>query len=117
MKKRVLLLAAIFLLGCVFGIIKSTSDPIVSLVVSPENLHLAPGESVLLTVQGYTESGAEASEKQMERLDLIWYERSKNGAFTVDENGQLTAVCEGIGNVSVGTKRGMNSRPITVYVE
>ena len=117
MKKRILILTAVFLLGCVFGIMKSTSDPIARLVVTPESLHLSPGESVLLAVQGYTESGAEASEKQMERLNLIWYGRSEKGAFVVDENGNLTAICEGIGNVSVGTKRGMNSRPITVYVE
>ena len=117
MKKRILILAAIFLFGCVFGIIKSTSAPVTRLVLTPESLHLTPGEGIQLTVTGYTESGAEATEKQMDRLRIIWYTKSESGAFAVDENGYLTAICEGIGNVSVGTKRGMNSRPITVYVE
>ena len=117
MKKKILILVAIFLFGCTFGIIKTTSDPVTRLVVTPESLHLAPGEGAQLTVTGYTESGAEATEKQMERLRIIWYTKSEGGVFAVDESGNLTAICEGIGNVSVGTRRGMNSRPITVYVE
>ena len=113
--KCLLPLLAVIVFAAAFSLFQSTR--IVRLDISPTSLELAPGESIQLTVTGYTKDGEAVSQKRMERIDLTWGFRSYTHAFSVDETGLLTAHSPGIGNAWCNGKPGrINSSAITVYV-
>ncbi len=105
----------LLLLGCVFSLVGCGTSSVARIEIFPDSLSIVPGVSVQLTVEGYTEDGEQATEEQMV---LCWEYRSDDNSFTVDENGYLTAISEGDGNVMVKSEDGnLNSRPITVFVK
>lgn len=113
--KCLLPLLAVMVFAAAFSLFQSTR--IVRLEISPTSLELAPGESIQLTAAGYTKDNNAVSEERMKRIDLTWGFRSYTHAFSVDENGLLTAHSPGIGNAWCNGKPGrINSRAITVSV-
>ena len=112
------IVALLLLLGCVFSLVGCRPSSVSRIEIFPDSLSIEPGVSVRLTVKGYTEDGKQATEGQMERIALYWEYRSDGNSFTVDEDGNLTAISEGVGNVMVKSKDGkLNSRAITVFVK
>lgn len=112
------IIGLLLLLGCVFSLIGCGTSSVARIELFPDSLSIVPGVSVQLTVKGYTEDGEQATEEQMENLVLCWEYRSDDNSFTVDEDGNLTAISEGIGNVMVKSEDGkLNSRAITVFVK
>lgn len=111
------ILAAIALLG-VLLFLQLQPAPITQLTISPASIDMVLGVSVQLHVRGTTEDGKDATFEQLEDLNLVWSCRSEDNAFTVSEDGVLTAERTGIGNVQVSTADGkLHSRPITVFVK
>ena len=112
------IIGLLLLLGCVFSLVGCGTSSVERIEIFPDSLSIVPGVSVQLTVEGYNEDGEQATEEQMENLVLCWEYRSDDNSFTVDEDGNLTAISEGIGNVMVKSKDGkLNSRAITVFVK
>lgn len=94
------------------------TSSVAKIEIFPDSLSIVPGVGVQLTVEGYTEDGEEATEEQMENLVLCWEYKSDDNSFTVDEDGYLTAISEGVGNVMVKTEDGeLSSRAIMVFVK
>lgn len=95
-------------------------SPITELHITRESITLAPGQSIQLTVEACTADGTPATAEQLEKYGLSWQYKADNNAFTVNENGLLTALTHGIGNVwtTIRGKDGeISSRAITVTVE
>ena len=116
MKKRLIIsLAAVIIIGVILIL---TAPQVEKLEIEQQRISLTVGESIHLSAQGYFKDGQEAAEKDLAKLDLLWESNSRDLAFTVDENGLLTALKPGSGNVWVESADGkLNSRAITVIVE
>jgi len=114
MKKVVIILIFIFFLS-----LAGCGKPTVTEVkIVPDSISIAPGECLQLSVEGYTKNGRQAGEDQMKKLNLCWEYRTNDNAFTVDEDGCLTGLSAGGGNVWVKSEDGkLNSRAITVSVK
>lgn len=105
------------LLGCILSLVGCGTSSVARIEICPDSLSIVPGTRVQLTVVGYTETGKQATKEQMENLIFCWEYRCDNNSFTVDDDGYLTAVSQGVGNVFVKSKDGkLNSRAITVFV-
>lgn len=118
-KRYIFAAAAVFLLVCgVIFFIKSASDPVTRLEITQHSVEMKPGDTLPLDVVGYTESGEEASEKQMEKLSLDWCVHADNIYIcNVDDDGILTALSPGVVNVQVYCeKNDLYSRSITVSI-
>lgn len=110
------LLAVLAFAGMCFA--QNSPSPVARSVISPEGIELAPGESVQLSVTGYTKDGEVVPAEEVEKLDLQWEYEQVDPIVTVDENGYLTAVRQGVANAWVTWDGGkMNSRPITITVK
>lgn len=109
----------LFLLwGCVFSLLGCGNSSVARIEICPDSLSIVPGVRVQLIVEGYTADGKQAAEEQMENLVLCWEYESEDNAFTVDEDGYLTAISEGEGSVTVRSEDGeLNSQVITVLVK
>ena len=116
MKKRLIIsLAAVIIIGVILIL---TAPQVEKLEIEQQSISLVVGESIQLNCKGYLKDGQPASTKEMNKIDLLWESRSEDLAFTVDENGLLTALKPGSGNVWVESADGkLNSRAITVIVE
>ena len=116
MKKRLIIsLAAVIIIGVILIL---TAPQVEKLEIEQQSISLTVGESIQLSAQGYFKDGQEAAKKDLAKLDLLWESNSRDLAFTVDENGLLTALKPGSGNVWVESADGkLNSRAITVIVE
>lgn len=115
--KPICVLAVIALLGLLL-FTQLQRSPVTQLTIHPASIDMVPGVSVQLHVRGTTEDGRDASAEQLAELNLVWSFRSESNAFTVSEDGVLTAERTGIGNVQVSTLDGkLHSRPITVFVK
>lgn len=96
---------------------QNNPSPVARLVISPEGIELAPGESVQLSVTGYTKDGEAVSAEEVEKLDLRWEYEQADPIVTVDESGYLTAIRQGAANAWVTWDDGKKgARPITVTV-
>ena len=115
MKKIVVIILIFAFLLSLSGCVKPA---VTEIKIVPDSTSIAPGESLQLTVEGYTEDGGQATEEQIEKLALCWEYRTDDNSFTVDEDGCLTGLSEGSGNVWVESEDGkLNSRAITVLVK
>ena len=111
------LIAVFLVLGCILTLAGCGTDAVTRLSIVESSLYLAPGESMQLTYVGYTKDDALATNEQMADITVLWG-YSGNGAFVVDENGYLTAISKGTGNVWITDENGeRNSRPVTVHVQ
>ncbi|MGE4353073.1 MAG: hypothetical protein AB7D36_03180 [Oscillospiraceae bacterium] len=120
MKKRwgIFCGAAVLVLLYVLLAMQSQTSPVTKLVIHPDSISLVPGVRMQLDVEGYTEDGRIATAKQCQALALSWDYKVTGNAFTVSEDGVLTAISSGIGNVWVQSGDGkLSSRPITVFVK
>ena len=108
-----LCLAAVLLCGCF-------SEPAVSeLILSPQSIELCVGDTVSLSVEGRGADGGAIDPDALSRRGVEFFCRAENGtaAFRVDENGVLTTLSPGIGNVRAVTRDGkVSSRAVTVIV-
>ena len=110
--------ALLLLLCFCFGLTGCGDKQADSIEIFPTSISVVPGVGLGLSVRGYTEDGRPVEQKQIDELELVWEYRSEDNAFTVDENGYLKAIKEGIGNVWVRTTDGrLDARPITVQVK
>ena len=85
------------------------------LILSPQSIELCVGDTVFLSVEGRGAIDPDA----LSRRGVEFFCRAENGtaAFRVDENGVLTALSPGIGNVRAVTRDGkVSSRAVTVIV-
>lgn len=85
------------------------------LILSPQSIELCVGDTVFLSVEGRSAIDPDA----LSRRGVEFFCRAENGtaAFRVDENGVLTALSPGIGNVRAVTRDGkVSSRAVTVIV-
>ena len=85
------------------------------LILSPQSIELCVGDTVFLSVEGRSAIDPDA----LSRRGVEFFCRAENGtaAFRVDENGDLTALSPGIGNVRAVTRDGkVSSRAVTVIV-
>ena len=115
MKKIVVIILIFAFLLSLSGCVKPA---VTEIKIVPDSTSIAPGESLQLTVEGYTEDGRQAAEDKMKELVLCWEYRADDNSFTVDEGGCLTALSAGSGNVWVKSEDGkLNSRAITVLVK
>lgn len=112
------IIGLLLLWGCVLSLAGCGNSSVASIEIRPDSLSLVLGVRVQLIVEGYTEDGRQATEEQMENLVLCWEYESDDNAFTVDEDGYLTAISEGEGSVTVKSEDGeLNSQVITVLVK
>lgn len=112
------LIGLLFLLVCSFSLVGCRTSSVTRIEIFPDSLSIVPGVCVQLTVVGYTEDGEQATEEQMENLVLCWEYGADDNSFTVDEDGSLTAIAEGAGNVMVKSEDGeLTSRAIMVFVK
>lgn len=88
-------------------------DPVERLEIVQQSVELEVGETVQLTLEGYTKKGNAVTAEHLEKLDIEW--KAGNDNISVDQNGLLTGVCDGVANVSVRYDKAY-TRPITVYV-
>lgn len=120
MTRKKTLLAFVLLALLAFALtyaVQTRPSPVAQLVISPEGIELAPGESVQLTAAGYTKEGAPVAAEVMEKLDIQWGYQTVDPVIVVDENGYLTAVRPGSANTWATWDNGKKStRPITVTV-
>lgn len=76
-------------------------------------------DTVFLSVEGRGADGGAIDPDALSRRGVEFFCRAENGtaAFRVDENGVLTALSPGIGNVRAVTRDGkVSSRAVTVIV-
>lgn len=93
-------------------------SPVKKIEIGAVSARLTTGVSARFPVKGYTADGSPATGDQMAELDLVWEGRSPSGAFALSEDGVVTPLAPGIGNVWVRTADGkLHSRPITVTVQ
>lgn len=115
MKKR---LIGILMLICILIPSGCAAKPISRLEIFPASMSLVPGVSIQLVAEGYTEDEKPAAKEDLAALILCWEYQCDDGSFTVDENGRLSALSPGTGNVWVKTEDGsLHSRPTTVFVK
>ena len=111
-------IAGALILISVLAAYRLGQSPVTSLEILPDSFSLAPGDSMQLYAGGDTKDGDSATEQELEALDLLWRFHSEDNAFTVSEDGVLTAISPGTGNISVQSGDGkLTSRAITVYVK
>lgn len=103
---------------CVIGFASFQSNRIVRLEIAPTSIELTPGETLQMEVTAYTRDGKVVAQENLGPSKIGWQVRSTDNSFTVDENGLLTAICEGSsGNVGAFTRKGrINSAPVTIRV-
>ena len=112
------LIGLLLLLVCSFSLVGCGTSSVTRIEIFPDSLSIVPGVCVQLTVVGYTEDGEQATEDQMENLVLCWEYRANDNSFTVDEDGYLSAIAEGVGTVMVKSEDGeLISRATTVFVK
>ena len=113
-KKLIFSLTAVIIIGMILIL---TAPKIERLEIEQQSLSLAVGESVQLNCLGYFADGEPAGAQELNKLNLLWESRSEDLAIEVDENGLLTAIKPGMGNVQVKSADGkLNSRAITIKV-
>ena len=89
------------------------------LILSPQSIELCVGDTVFLSVEGRSADGGAIDPDALSRRGVEFFCRAENGtaAFRVDENGVLTVLSPGIGNVRAVTRDGkVSSRAVTVIV-
>ena len=83
------------------------------------DIELCVGDTVSLSVEGRGADGGAIDPDALSRRGVEFFCRAENGtaAFRVNENGVLTALSPGIGNVRAVTRDGkVSSRAVTVIV-
>ena len=111
-------LPVILLVLCIVGFSMLQSNRITKLELGPASITLQPGETLQLEVTAYTRDGNPVAKEDLNSSAIGWRVTSLDKSFSVDENGLLTAICEGQqGNVQIFMKRGnLYSKLITVQV-
>lgn len=120
MKKRLILSCAITAAAVcgILAVLPSQPSPVTELTIFPDSMSLVTGVSAQLIAEAHTENGGTATAEQYEALELVWEYKAENGAFTVSEDGFVTPISPGTGNVWVTSGDGkLSSRPITVFVK
>lgn len=112
------IIGILLIFTCLLSLAGCGNSSVAELEIVPLSGSITPGERLQLTVEGYTKDRIRATEEQMKKLALCWEYRTKDKAFTVDEDGCLTGLSAGSGNVWVKSEDGkLNSRAITVLVK
>lgn len=94
------------------------SAPVETVEIVPASVSLPLGVEIGLQVRGYTADGRLVRAERLEKLDLLWSYRADDDAFTVSEDGVVTPLAPGTGNVWVESGDGrLSSRPVTVRVK
>ena len=109
MRFAALCFIVVLLCGCF------SESAVSELILSPQSIELCVGDTVFLSVEGRSAIDPDA----LSRRGVEFFCRAENGtaAFRVDENGVLTALSPGIGNVRAVTRDGkVSSRAVTVIV-
>lgn len=116
-KKKIALFTAVVIILSLILFPLLTASEAKYLVIDQQSVELTPGESLQLTVQSYDANDELLSAEQTAKLQVVWQGKCDDRAFSVNEQGLLTAHRAGVGNVWVKSADGkLNSRAITVYV-
>lgn len=119
-RKKIFISCAVLVILALAGIgfLRTYVYPVERLEISPRSITMAPGESIQLTLKGYDKNGTPVSEEKMAKLSPQW--ECHMEVLAVNENGLLTAISDGVGNVWawVETPDGkLGARAITVEVK
>lgn len=119
MQKRIIAsVIGILLLAVLVVRYDGRTEKITALQITPNSVHLLVGNSFKPVVKGLYQDDVVAPSEALEKIQLHWDFSCDQNAFTIEEDGTITALNSGVGNVWATTDDGsITARPITVFVD